>query len=346
MATSTSSPETLPISRNGPINVLSLDGGGVRGLSALQILHKLMIQLQLERQCEEIPLPWREFDLIVGTSTGGIIALMLGRLRMSTSDAISVYRRFVKKVFGGFLAKLKYIRLLIGASMYSALPLMAALKETASEDKLEDIGGCKTAVVTARHNDQKRPILLRSYAHPSYPADTCEIWKAGRATSAASVFFPPVSIGDPPCRYIDGAFSGHCNPAELALEEVDALWGPKPGRPLPSRHLGCLLSIGTGSPSTHSFTLWPHKLLSGLARLVTDCSSVDERLTMRYKDHEPSPYFRFSVADGLQNVRLDDWKKCVFMEEITASYMGQPRQMIQARCCVQRLNNSAAALKK
>jgi len=71
-----------------PLRILSLDGGGVRGISTLYILKGLMDQISLDHQNQnpdapEIsPHPCEFFDLICGTSTGGLIALMLGRLRM------------------------------------------------------------------------------------------------------------------------------------------------------------------------------------------------------------------------------------------------------------------------
>ena len=82
------------------LNVLCLDGGGVRGLSELLILRDIMMSLQRRSKSKEVPLPCEVFDLICGTSTGGIIALMLGRLRMSTEEAIDAYIDFSRTVFG------------------------------------------------------------------------------------------------------------------------------------------------------------------------------------------------------------------------------------------------------
>ena len=71
-----------------PLRILSIDGGGVRGISTLYILKELMGQIAREHAAnnpdapEISPLPCEYFDLICGTSTGGLIALMLGRLRM------------------------------------------------------------------------------------------------------------------------------------------------------------------------------------------------------------------------------------------------------------------------
>jgi len=62
--------------------ILSLDGGGVRGLSSLLILREIMEEIQRQSGTPDTPLPCDYFDLIGGTSTGGLIAIMLGRLRM------------------------------------------------------------------------------------------------------------------------------------------------------------------------------------------------------------------------------------------------------------------------
>jgi Patatin-like phospholipase len=62
--------------------ILSLDGGGVRGLSSLVILREIMEEVQRQAKLKETPRPCEYFDLIGGTSTGGLIAIMLGRLKM------------------------------------------------------------------------------------------------------------------------------------------------------------------------------------------------------------------------------------------------------------------------
>lgn len=62
--------------------LLSLDGGGVRGLSSLLIIRRIMEQIRRDTHTDITPFPCHYFDLIGGTSTGGLIALMLGRLGM------------------------------------------------------------------------------------------------------------------------------------------------------------------------------------------------------------------------------------------------------------------------
>ncbi|KAJ5590179.1 hypothetical protein N7450_004151 [Penicillium hetheringtonii] len=87
-----------------PLRILSLDGGGVRGYSMLIILQELMYRTYVE--CEgkpprrdQIPKPCDHFDLIAGTGTGGLIAIMLGRLRLDLETCKEVYVRMTRKVF-------------------------------------------------------------------------------------------------------------------------------------------------------------------------------------------------------------------------------------------------------
>ena len=77
------------------LRLLALDGGGVRGLSSLMILQQLMMTVDSESP----PKPCEYFDMIGGTSTGGLIAVMLGRLRMTVDDCINAYTSLSDEVF-------------------------------------------------------------------------------------------------------------------------------------------------------------------------------------------------------------------------------------------------------
>lgn len=59
-----------------------------------------MLGIQKHQKLLSPPKPCEIFDMICGTSTGGIIALMLGRLRMSINDTRDVYSEVSKDVFG------------------------------------------------------------------------------------------------------------------------------------------------------------------------------------------------------------------------------------------------------
>ena len=80
------------------------DGGGVRGYSGLILLQELMYKTFNEAEGRaptraEIPKPCDYFDLIAGTGTGGLIAIMLGRLRLDLETCKEVYVRMTRKVF-------------------------------------------------------------------------------------------------------------------------------------------------------------------------------------------------------------------------------------------------------
>ncbi|KAL4869992.1 hypothetical protein BDV12DRAFT_166821 [Aspergillus spectabilis] len=87
-----------------PLRILSLDGGGVRGYSMLILLQELMHRIYVETEGkpprrDQIPKPCDYFDLIAGTGTGGLIALMLGRLRLDLETCKDVYVRMTRRVF-------------------------------------------------------------------------------------------------------------------------------------------------------------------------------------------------------------------------------------------------------
>ncbi|RKL23426.1 hypothetical protein BFJ72_g14493 [Fusarium proliferatum] len=77
------------------IRLFALDGGGVRGLSSLMILQNLMSTIDPDAP----PKPCDYFDMIAGTSSGGLIAIVLGRLRMTVDECIDAYTSLSNKVF-------------------------------------------------------------------------------------------------------------------------------------------------------------------------------------------------------------------------------------------------------
>lgn len=82
------------------LRVLCLDGGGIKGYTSLLILRRIFRTMVAEGQLDDVPKPCDVFDLIVGTSTGGLIAVMLGRLHMSIDECIAKYEQLGREVFG------------------------------------------------------------------------------------------------------------------------------------------------------------------------------------------------------------------------------------------------------
>jgi len=121
------------------------DGGGIRGLSSLLILDDIMEKVRDIKRLDRIPRPCEYFDLIGGTSTGGyrypayltstdqvcrIIAIMLGRLRMTVDECIRAYKKVAQQAF-----TLKRTSILPArpTGAFSAKALEAAVKQTIME---------------------------------------------------------------------------------------------------------------------------------------------------------------------------------------------------------------------
>lgn len=329
---------TIPERRHDrPLRILSLDGGGVRGYSALLILRDIMARVQDVEGSENPILPADYFDLIIGTSTGGIMALMLGRLRMTIDECLEAYRTLAQKAFsaGIFLNTINACSTMIkagGPSIYNEEKLEKCIKRTIgahTDGGHDDIllhepspDACRTAVVTALSADATRPILLRSYLPGDPRLRTVKVWEAARATSAAPLFFKPVAIGPEKVSYVDGAVTGHCNPTALALEEVEKLW--------PDREIGLLLSLGTGSPSKIPLQGQAHQILQALVNLSTTTVRTHED-TFRTFDrlYAVSPYVRFTVDYHIEKIRLDDYSSLPKLAEDTFAYLQKVSHEVQ-----------------
>ncbi|EPQ54048.1 FabD/lysophospholipase-like protein, partial [Gloeophyllum trabeum ATCC 11539] len=80
--------------------ILSLDGGGLRGLSSLLVVERIMEETGKIAGRNTPVRPCEVFDMICGSSTGGLIALLLGRLGLECSVAIEAYKNIVGRLMG------------------------------------------------------------------------------------------------------------------------------------------------------------------------------------------------------------------------------------------------------
>ncbi|KAG8629369.1 hypothetical protein KVT40_003234 [Elsinoe batatas] len=150
-----------------PLRILSLDGGGVRGYSMLIILQELMHRTFVETEGRaprrhEIPRPCEHFDLIVGTGTGGLIALMLGRLRLDIDTCKDVYVRMTRRVFetDKTFAGIPY-----RGTLFKASKLEEAIRECVSGHTVDGEEG-NDSVATATPMTPDIPSSRTSYASP------------------------------------------------------------------------------------------------------------------------------------------------------------------------------------
>ncbi len=126
------------------IRLLAIDGGGVRGLSALMILRRLAAT----NNPESPPKPCEYFDLIGGTSTGGLIAIMLGRLQMTIDECIEAYTDLSDKVFEKKSRRVKMNGMFQGqfdsAKLETVIKEMLSARGLPEDALLKDVDGpCK-----------------------------------------------------------------------------------------------------------------------------------------------------------------------------------------------------------
>lgn len=204
--------------------VVSIDGGGVRGLLALQAVKYLESKIG--------PVAKRA-NFLAGTSTGSIIALGLaGPVPLSSRDLEGWYQTYTATIFDSRLVALDG---LLGPEYRVGgleLTLQKAFGRKATVDGFAPValGDCTVPALAMAYDLQARlPVMLTSYGvHAGMP-----LWQACRASSAGPTFFEP---------YRGMADGGVCNnsPALTAVIEAAKLYECNID--------DCfVLSIGTGS---------------------------------------------------------------------------------------------------
>lgn len=340
----------LPEVGNRPC-LLSLDGGGVRGLSSLHILRYIMTKVNENRSGDALVKPCQIFDIIGGTSTGGLIAIMLGTLGMDVDECIKAYDTLFEQVFGKKKSFLPTNWRLDVKSAFSSKALRSAVTEIVTKSGRKPDAKfnegidhkCKT-FVCATSKDTSNTRLLKDYDIPGKPRQNqgMTIVEAAMATSAALSFFDPVEIGDQ--IYLDGG-TGANNPVDRVWNEAQALFGAEDGKI--DNVVGCILSIGTGDPRIHSFSKNAWKVLTETLRnLATETEATERRFasTHSYLTASTPRYFRFNVQQGLQNVGLAEYKEAGKIKTVTEEYMDHRNKELEVLKIseILRAKNSAA----
>ena len=111
------------------LRVLCLDGGGTRGIAAVQSIGHIVEAMKGIEVCDA-------FDMIVGTSTGAIIAFLVGLRRESAADARIRYDTLIRRIFVKSL--LKPIMLATTTASYDEANLLEVLDEVLHDDGMLD----------------------------------------------------------------------------------------------------------------------------------------------------------------------------------------------------------------
>ena len=212
------------------MRVLSIDGGGIRGVIPVTVLSAL--EARTGRPVCEL------FDLIAGTSTGGILALALtapdpvggGGPRWSAEQVLDLYREEGPQIFSRSLGRRITSADGLIDERYGNEHLRDALRRYLGDATVG--AALAPALVTTYDLVARKPRFFKSWRSEDAGVPMA---LAAEATSAAPTYFEPVVVGGAPL--IDGGvFAG--NPAMCAYAEARRL---RPEAPEP-----LVVSLGTG----------------------------------------------------------------------------------------------------
>jgi uncharacterized protein len=249
------------IHKPGPKKLLTIDGGGIRGVLSLEILRKIETILRHQSGRGDGFRLADYFDYIAGTSTGGIIAAGLS-IGMSVDEIARFYRDAGAQMFvkANLLNRLRY--------KFEDEPLAEMLKQVFGADTTFDSDRLKTLLLLVMRNattDSPWPLSNNPYAKYNDPTrPDCNghfpLWQLVRASTAAPTYFPPEVItlkGQTPDKdkqfvFVDGGVTMYNNPAfqMFLMATVDRYWPRAPagqqGWPTGADKM-LIVSVGTGT---------------------------------------------------------------------------------------------------
>ncbi len=267
--------------------ILSLDGGGIRGVLTLEYLEVIEETLR-KRYTNENLLLCDYFDLIGGTSTGSIIAAGLA-CGMSVAQIKKLYYDLGRQVFQtDTFAKLKLAGII--APKFPTEPLRKALNVALGVDTTLDSDNIRTGLmIMTKRLDTGSPWPLNNGGGGTYAKQdgALRLAEVVRASTAAPTYFEPQEIkissrdGDTvEGEFVDGGVSPFNDPA-LQLLMLAALDGHGFRWSTGQEHL-LLISIGTGTYKNASASLFDSLAagsgLRSLKSLMDDCARVNQTM--------------------------------------------------------------------
>lgn len=218
--------------------ILSLDGGGIRGLVTSLWLGGVEDSLTRAGKTGGL---LKHFDLLAGSSTGALVACGLG-IGLSPAQLADLYRDERHTIFPGLASRLwsRAGRLFTqgpSAPRYDGAGLEKVLKKVFGKTTL---GQLKVpTLVTAYDTATRTPVVFKSFKaqHKALP-----VWEVCRASAAAPTYFPahPMTVEGYRCALIDGGVVAN-NPTACAIAEAMR----KDAR-VDNSHDLTVLSVGTG----------------------------------------------------------------------------------------------------
>ena len=240
--------------------VLSLDGGGIRGVITAAILVSLEEKLNIQYKAKfhkdpEKPIRLAQcFDFMAGTSTGGILATALlcpseddpTYPRYSAKEALDIYLKNGKAIFSpSWAGSIPLFKGLFG-SKYGATNIEMVLEKYFGTLRLSNL--LRPCLITSYDIKARKALFFTSHdANDEDGRKDFYLKDVTRSTSAAPTFFPPTqskSLGGIMHSSIDGGLFAN-NPTMCAVIEASKLFGKGESLHNPAKML--IISIGTGT---------------------------------------------------------------------------------------------------
>ncbi|WP_113651992.1 CBASS cGAMP-activated phospholipase [Pedobacter namyangjuensis] len=182
--------------KNKKFRILSIDGGGIRGLIPAKVLAELEAELQKEAPEKKL---YEYFDLICGTSTGAILAIGIA-LGIPAKELAKFYEDNAKNIFPRFIFRFipRKGRAFFNA-IYSNKKLLKTIRQIyanangGSDPLLNDL---KANVCIPAFNGNDGAInVLKTKHHPEYRRDyKLPAYHVAMSSASAPVYFPPHSF--------------------------------------------------------------------------------------------------------------------------------------------------------
>jgi patatin-like phospholipase/acyl hydrolase len=238
------------IDRAGPKKLLSIDGGGLRGVLALAILKEVETVLAAGRPDFRLA---DYFDYIAGTSTGAIIASGLS-IGMSVDEILKFYQESGAQMFvkANLLARLRY--------KFEDEPLARMLRQVFGADTRFGSDKVRTLLMMVMRNattDSPWPLSNNPYAKYNDTARSdCNLnlplWQLVRASTAAPTYFPPevILLNEKQFVFVDGGVTMYNDPAfqMFLMATLDRYWAKAPDKRFKAGAKNMLIvSVGTGT---------------------------------------------------------------------------------------------------
>lgn len=345
---------------SGPKRILTLDGGGLRGILTLGILQQIEDELRKRHDNDPAFRLCHYFDLIAGTSTGAIIAATLA-IGWSVDDITAKYFDLGKRVFQRSLLRQGLLR-----AKYDETQLIEQLKDVFGADTTLGSNVVQTGLlVVIKRLDSGSPWPVSNNPKGKYFGSLdggvigngdYKLWQAVRASTAAPDYFDPERItiaqlpGHTPVYgdFVDGGVSPFNNPALQAFMYA-TIGGYRISWPAGKDKI-LLASVGTGSadPAVRRSEIAAAQAFRALLSLMDDCAALQETM-LQWMSESPTArkidgdlealegnligdgpllsYLRYNVELQPAAIRelLGDEANTVAMENLTA--MDAPENM-------------------